>query len=149
MLDHIYASVNKALEKVWAEIAPGVPIVFGHPIHPQTLPAECLRLFWLDYGGETAQANETHSLVQLDVFTPGGRVALALRRAKALSDALHLNANAGHGRVGVFDGDTLIGVARLTPLERGWVDGADDAKTTPDVLALQRTIQVYSTPLAR
>lgn len=150
MLDAIYSSVNKAVAAAWATIAPGVPIYYGHPTPPDTLPAECLRVYWLEYGAETGHGGQVYSLLQLDLFTPNRQTALALRRAKALNAAMKLGANAGGGRLGIYDPAapaTLLGFARVTGLEAGWLNGPDSPD--PALVHLQRTIQVLSTPLAR
>lgn len=148
MLAAIYASFNKAVAASWATIAPGVPIYYGHPTPPATLPPECLRLYWLDFGAETERGGQIYSLVQLDIRTPNNQQALALRRAEALSAAMRLGANSGGGRRGIYNASGVgVGVARVTPLERGWVNGADDAD--PGLIILSRTVQLLTTPIAR
>ena len=147
MLEHIYASFNSAAEALWATIAADSAFRIGHPAKPKTLPADCLRVFWLDYGSQTGQPSETRSLVQLDVFVPGDAVGTAVARARALDDGMGFNASAGYGRLGVAEIDSdpvwFLGTIRLVPLETGWLNVPDDV---PGVVHLARTVELFTTP---
>lgn len=154
MLDHLYSSVNKAIEKTWQDIAPDVEVVYGHPAPPNSLPAECLRIYWLDHGSEGERVGQLLAMVQLDIFVPGQQVALALRRAKALNTAFGFDRGAGFGRLGVFDGEALVGEGRITPLERGWLNGPGAERrsqqaTDPEQVHLVRTLDISATPYPR
>lgn len=149
MLDSVYSSVNKAIAAAWETIAPGVPVVYGHPAPPATLPSECLRLYWLDFGSDTDRGGQLLSMLQIDIRTPNRQTALALRRAHALGAAMRLDANAGAGRLGIFNASGVgVGFARVSPLENGWVNGSEDTPD-PGLTVLSRTVQVLSTPLAK
>lgn len=100
MIQHVYASFNRALANLWSSTAPSVQIVYGHPVPPATLPAECLRIYWLEYGGGTERTNEQHSLIQLDLFGPS--LFNLLARASAIEEGLSL-VGSGQARLGVYD----------------------------------------------
>lgn len=128
-MQHAYSSFNKDIAAIWGVIAPGVPVVFEHPTPPDTLPPECLRVYWLRNGGSTKQANEQDALVQLDVFVPASNRALALARASAINQALGFNVAPGYGRMGRWDWsttpETLLSEMRVKPLEDGWINVPD------------------------
>jgi hypothetical protein len=148
VIPDLYSSFNDALTAVWGTLAPGKPFVLGHPDAPARLPPECLRVYWLNHGGATDQANEIRAVVQVDVFVPGNNRVLALSRAQALESAMGFNRAPGYGRLGVVltDSDPVefIGEARVAPFEDGWVDVEDPV---PGVVHLARTLELYATPL--
>lgn len=135
-MQHAYSSFNRAIKRIWGEIVgvdaqgkPLLPVVFEHPEPPDTLPDECLRVYWLRNGGSTEQPNERDALVQLDVFVPGSNRAEALTRAALLDKALGFIESPGFGRMGRFDWstapETMLSEMRVAPLEEGWVNVPD------------------------
>lgn len=144
MIADVEGSLNEALRALWAAIAPAVPMAVGHPAPPDTLPAECLRVFWLNHGND---GPETQGMVQLDVFVPGNRRRVALTRADALDAALGLKLNAGRARLAVYDtGDVSkpIGQADIQSLEGGWTTVPDPS---PGMVHLAQTLEVFGSPL--
>lgn len=123
-MNHAYTSFNKAVAAHWSTIAPGVSVIYEHPAPPDTMPAECLRIYWLEPGGPTRQPNELMAMVQLDVFVPGNDRAKALDRAKRLDTALGFHSGGGFGEMGRFDygttPETLLSMMRVEPFESGW-----------------------------
>lgn len=148
MIADLYSSFNDALQAVWANLAPGVAFKIGHPDAPARLPPDCLRIYWLDHGGATDQANEVRAVVQVDVFVPSNNRVLALSRAQSLETSMGFNRAPGYGRLGVVltgsNPAQFIGEARVVPFESGWVDVEDPV---PGVVHLARTLELYATPL--
>lgn len=148
MLEHIYSSFNDAAEALWTIVAPGSAFRIGQPDKPKTLPADCLRVFWLDYGSQTGQPSETLSLVQLDVFVPSHNVAAAVARVAAIDEALGFTTGAGYGRLGIVETGSaptvFLAEARIVPLETGWLNVPDEV---PGVVHLARTFELFTTPL--
>jgi hypothetical protein len=147
-MEHAYASLNKTLAAVWADIVgvdgqgkPLVPVVFEEPTHPDTLPDECLRIYWLSNGGSTGQPNELEGMVQLDVYVPKNQRAIAQARCAALGDALGFTHGAGEGEVGRYDWTTnpptYMGEMTISPLESGWIRVPDPK---PGMVHFARTI---------
>jgi hypothetical protein len=132
-LHHAYRSFNNPLATAWAAIAPGVPIAIDTPDDADTLPPECLRVFWSSYGDPTGQGNERSAVIDVAVRVPpiGNQPnpMLALARAKAVDKALGLDdtgglGGAGCGRLGRFDW-TVSPIAYLNDMDilpdHGWI----------------------------
>lgn len=137
MLAEAHESLNRALGAAFAAIAPGAPIVYGHPVGTDGLPGDCWRVYWLDHG--QAEGAEMVGMVQVDVFAP--TVPEALRRASALDAKAGFGPGAVQGLLGVFNHRTTpptpVGQMRLGVLERGWVR-VPEAK--PSTVHLARTL---------
>lgn len=147
MLDSVVGCVNTSMRLAWEAIAPAVPVVRGHPKPPATLPAECLRIYWLSVGEGDTRAGQVEGMLQVDVFVPNGNLNLALQRVTALGRALGLDRSTP-GRLCVYedgDLDLPIGEAAIRALpDEGWVNVPDPS---PGIIHFARTLTITATPL--
>lgn len=151
-MQHAYRSFNNAVSTAWATVAAGVPLQVDSPDDADALPAECLRVYWSEYGMPTDRSNEREAIIDIAVRVPPTgntpNAALALARCSALDAALHLsdaNQYAGGsntGRLGRFDWtttpSTYLGMMECLP-DGGWVPIPTNS---PGLLHFARTVKL-------
>jgi hypothetical protein len=144
-MEHAYATLNKRIAILWAGLAPELitintstllrfPLIVRHPTMPNTLPMECFQIFWMSFGQPGNVRGELVARLQLDIYVDSSDLLLALRKGKALTDGLGINATAPFAVLPVFDytaaSPRMIGTMRLLPQGSEWRDIPDPNPTT-------------------
>lgn len=141
-MKHAYGSLNKAMQTIWGEVAPGKTLHFERPEPPTVIGPDCLLVQWLDHGSPTDQPNEYEAMVQLDIFVSPRDRATALGWVGEIDRRLGFQADGGFGRLGRYDWtdpDNPVDLTemRVEPYETGWIAIPDP---NPRLIHYARTI---------
>ena len=145
MLEHIYSSFNKAIQDLWATVAPGKAILFGEVLPPAEMHPDTLQVWDLTIGGSPTRSDGYEATWQLSIWVGGNNKRQALVYADAIEAATGLAGMQGCGVLGVFDYSQdeplQVGEAELYSVESSWIHVPE---SSPGLIHLARTIHMRS-----